>query len=60
MSDLTVLADHDCDADPSLTQLLSTPTMHNCLFMGDNSDTSTAEYNGVSFSAKLDHEVHVA
>jgi len=56
MSDLTVLADYDCGADPSLTQLLSTPTMHNGLFMGDNSETSTAEYNGISSSAQLDHE----
>ena len=56
MSDLTVSADYDCDADPSLTQLLSTPTMHNGLLMEDNSDTSTAEYNGISSSAQLDYD----
>jgi len=57
MSDLTVLADYECDADSSLTQLpLSTPTMHDGLFMGDKSDTSTAVYNGVSSSAQLDHK----
>jgi len=56
MSDLAVLVDYDCEADPSLTQLLSIPTMHDGLFMGDNSDTSTTEYNGVSSSAQLDHE----
>jgi len=56
MSDLTVVADYDCDADSSLTQLQSTPTMHDGLFMGNKSDTSTAVCNGVSSSAQLDHK----